>query len=431
MKLGKIIIDILKDEVVPAMGCTEPVAVAFACGKAKEIYDGDDKNIEKIEVLVSPNIYKNGLGVGVPNTKEIGLDIAGALGLIIGNGDKGLEILENVTEKHIVAAHTLMESNRFDVSIKDTIEKVFIEVNIKSKNQDIKLIIKNKHNEINYIEKNSKILYEKEGNVKSSSTKDFSYIQKHRIRDIIREIENMDSEDLEFLLDGLVMNSKIAKRGLEEKLGIGVGYKYKEMMQKAIISNDIFNSAMVLTAAGADARMSGINMPVMSSNGSGNNGLTAILPIVAYNNKFPQKKEKLVKALAISHIINCYIKGHIGRLSALCGCGVAAGTGASVAITWLMGGNYDQIDGAIKNMIANVSGMICDGAKGSCALKVSTSASVAIQSAFLSMNDAIAPEKNGIISETSEETIKNLGLLSTDGMDKTDGVILNIMQNMA
>lgn len=430
MKLEKMIIDILKDEVVPAMGCTEPVAVAFACGKAKEVYDGNDEEIEMIEVLVSPNIYKNGLGVGVPNTKEIGLDIAAALGLVIGNGDKGLEILEDVTNDYIIQAHDLMRSDKLKISIKDTIEKIFVEVNIKSKSHSVKLIIRNKHNQIDYIEKDKEILYKKKGTIEDISKRDFSYLKKQKIRDIIKEIQSINSDELEFLLEGIYMNEKIAKRGLEEKLGLGVGYNLKDMIDKGILSSDLLNNAMMLTSAGADARMAGINMPVMSSNGSGNNGLTAILPIVAYNNEFPQEKEKLIKALAISHIINYYIKSYIGRLSALCSSGVAAATGASVAITWLMGGNYNQMDGAIKNMIANISGMICDGAKASCALKVSTSASVAIQSAYLSMNNAITLEKNGIIAETSEETIKNLGLLSTEGMDKTDGVILNIMKNM-
>jgi len=226
------------------------------------------------------------------------------------------------------------------------------------------------------------------------------------------------------------MNEKIAAAGLKKKLGIGVGYDMNQWINNGMLSDDLLNNAMMLTAAGADARMSGINMPVMSSNGSGNNGLTAILPIVAYNNKFPQNEEKLIKGLAISHIINCYIKSYIGRLSALCGCGVAAATGASAAITWIMGGDYKQVDGAIKNMIANISGMICDGAKGSCALKVSTSASVAIQSALLAINNTITFEKNGIIAETAEETIKNLAWISTEGMVKTDRVILDIMKNM-
>ncbi|MBS4538638.1 serine dehydratase subunit alpha family protein [Clostridium sp. D2Q-11] len=429
MKLENMIIDILKDEVIPAMGCTEPVAVAYACGKTKEIHN--NKEINMIEILVSPNIYKNGLGVGVPNTEEVGLDIAGALGIVIGNGDKGLQILGDVNKGHVDKAHRLMDKDKFKVSIKDTDKKIYIEVNIKSESHQTKLIIEDKHNEIVYIEKGRDILYKKENKLENTTGKDFSYLQKQRIKDIIKSIEDLDAKRLDFLLDGIYMNEKIAAAGLKKKLGIGVGYDMKQWINKGILSDDLLNNAMMLTAAGADARMSGINMPVMSSNGSGNNGLTAILPIVAYNNKFPQNEEKLIKGLAISHIINCYIKSYIGRLSALCGCGVAAATGASAAITWIMGGDYKQVDGAIKNMIANISGMICDGAKGSCALKVSTSASVAIQSALLAINNTITFEKNGIIAETAEETIKNLAWISTEGMVKTDRVILDIMKNMA
>ena len=189
-------------------------------------------------------------------------------------------------------------------------------------------------------------------------------------------------------------------------------------------------SSMMLTAAASDARMSGINLSVMSSNGSGNNGLTAILPIVAYKNKFNVDDDKLAKAVAISHIMNSYIKHYIGRLSALCACGVAAGTGAGIAIAWLMGASEDQIDGVIKNTLANTSGMICDGAKEGCAIKLSTSASVAVQSAILAINDSIVPARNGIVAETAEDTIKNLGVLSSEGMSIADAVILKTMKKM-
>jgi L-cysteine desulfidase len=190
------------------------------------------------------------------------------------------------------------------------------------------------------------------------------------------------------------------------------------------------NQAKMLTAAASDARMSGISLPVMSSSGSGNNGLTAILPIAAYRSKFEVDEERLAKALAMSHIINSYIKHYIGRLSALCGCGVAAGTGAGVAIAWLMGGTLEQIEGVIKNVLGNISGMVCDGAKVGCALKLSTSASAAIQAALLAIENQIIPSGNGIIANTVEETIKNLGILSGEGMGSADAVILKVMHDM-
>ena len=188
--------------------------------------------------------------------------------------------------------------------------------------------------------------------------------------------------------------------------------------------------AMMLTAAASDARMAGIKMPVMSSNGSGNHGLTAILPIVAYNNKFPQSEERLAKALAISHLITGYIKNYTGRLSAVCGCGVAASTGSAAGISWLMDGDMTHIKGAIENMIANLSGMICDGAKAGCALKLSSAASAAVQSAIIANQNCFVPSKNGIVGSSVEESIQNLGRVSDKGMTVTDEVIINVMDDM-
>lgn len=427
MRLSDIIVQTLKEEVVPAIGCTEPVAVALACAKAKDLLDFN--KIKSVQVLVSPNIYKNGLAVGIPNTDEVGLYIASALGLIGGKSEKDLRVLEEISENDVIKSKELLKSGKLELDIKDTSEKIYIEVYLITDKGYSKVIIKNKHNNFVYIEKNGEILLEaKEEKTKSLASKDILYGLK--IREIIKEIEKLDYKDISFMLDGLEMNEKVAIAGLKEKKGMGVGFGFYENIKKGILSDDLMNSAMMLTAAASDARMSGICLPVMSSNGSGNNGLTAVLPIVAYKNKFDVSDEKLCKALAISHIINSYIKSYIGRLSALCACGVAAGSGAAVAITWLMGGNENQIDGVIKNMLGNISGIICDGAKEGCALKLATSSSVAIQSTLLAINNIIVPANNGIVAKTAEDTIKNLGILSDEAMNLVDRVILNVMKKM-
>lgn len=419
---------ILKSEVLPAMGCTEPVAVALACAKAREVVGSSE--IDMVEVIVSPNIYKNGLGVGVPGTNEIGLNIAAALGIVGCNSEKSLKVLEDINDFHVALAHQLINSNKIKLCIGDTEEKIYIEVKIKSGNHSSRVIIQNKHNCFTHIEKDNKVLFQKVNQTVSDDKKIETFYES-RIRDIIKAIETMDYKDISFLIEGISMNEDIAHEGLDKRLGLGVGYSAKESMKKGIVADDLLNNCMMMTAAGADARMSGLNKTVMSSNGSGNNGLTAILPLAVYRRMYNVNDEKMVRALAISHSINCYIKRQIGRLSAICGCGVAAGTGASAAIAWLMGGNYDQIDGAIKNMIGNLSGMICDGAKGSCALKVSTAAGAAVQSAILAINESIIPSGTGIIADTAEETIMNLGTLSKEGMNITDKVILDIMRKMA
>lgn len=419
---------ILKSEVIPAMGCTEPVAVALACAKAREVIGTTD--IDSAQVIVSPNIYKNGLGVGVPNTREIGLNIAAALGLVGCNSEKSLSLLEDIEEFHVSSAHQLINSNKIKIYIGDTEEKIYIEVRIKSKNHSSRVIIQNKHNCFTLIERDARVLFENTNqNINSDNNIELFYDSK--IRDIIKVIEGMDYDEVSFLIEGINMNEDIALEGLHKKLGLGVGYSAWESMKKGLVADDLLNNCMMMTAAGADARMSGLSKTVMSSNGSGNNGLTAILPLAVYRRMYNVNDEKIARALAISHSINCYIKKQIGRLSALCGCGVAAATGASAAIAWLMEGNYDQIDGTIKNMIGNLSGMICDGAKGSCALKVSTAAGAAVQSALLAINDSIIPSGTGIIAESAEETIINLGILSKEGMNITDKVILDIMKKMA
>ncbi len=427
MNLKELIIETLKEEVVPAIGCTEPVALALACAKARELANNGE--IERLEVLVSPNIYKNGLAVGIPNTNEAGLHIAAALGVIGGKSQKGLEVLNGISDEDIILSKELLNNNKLSIDIKDTIEKVYIEANLYTKTSNSKVIIKHRHNKFVYLEESGNVILNENNNDKQN-IKCTNPIYETKIYDIVKAIEEIPHKDIDFMLEGLEMNEKIAMEGLKKNCGMSVGRTISKNIEKGILSDDLMNTAMMLTAAASDARMSGITMPVMSSNGSGNNGITAILPIVAYNRKFPLNNEKLSKALAISHIINSYIKHYIGRLSALCGCGVAAATGASVSIAWLMGGNEEQINGVVKNMVGNLSGMICDGAKVGCATKLATSASAAIQSALLAMDNQVIPIRNGMIADTAEDTIKNLGVLSEKGMQVTDHVILDVMRKM-
>ena len=226
------------------------------------------------------------------------------------------------------------------------------------------------------------------------------------------------------------MNEEISNYGLNHKVGIGVGYGIKKSIEEGLLGDDLMNNAMMITAAAADARMAGVKIPVMSSNGSGNHGITAILPIVAYNKKFPQTDEKLARALAISHLVTAYVKNYTGRLSAVCGCGVAASTGATAAIAWLMDGNIKQIEGAMENIVASLSGMICDGAKSGCSLKLASSASAAIQNAIIATQDCIVPPLTGIVGTSVEESIRNLGKVADKGMTTTDKVIINVMDDM-
>ena len=423
------LINILIEEVKPALGCTEPVAVALACAKAKELL-GEDVVSNKI--LLSPNVYKNGMCVGIPGTDRLGLKIAAAMGLLGGHSENGLQVLETLDESQVKEAENYMDNNPIDISPLDTNEKVYIEVVLKGQNHTSKVVIRTKHDNFVYLEKDGEVLLNKEEVNTSNQTtaKPENIMDSITIKELVENIENMNFEDIKFLLDGISMNEEIAEYGLSQKVGIGVGYGMKKSMEEGLLGDDLMNQAMMITAAASDARMAGIKMPVMSSNGSGNHGLTAILPIVAYNRKFPQSEEKLAKALAVSHLVTAYVKNFTGRLSAVCGCGVAASIGATSGISWLMSGDIRQIEGAIENMVANLSGMICDGAKAGCALKLASAASAAVQSAIIAKQECYVPPMNGIVGSRVEQSIRNLGKVSDKGMSVTDRVIINVIDEM-
>lgn len=428
--LNKEFIEMLRNEVKPAVGCTEPVALALACAKCKELLG---EEIIENKMLVSPNIYKNGMCVGIPGTDRIGLKIAAAIGIVAGNSENGLSVLEGTSKEEIKKAEQLMDEGILSISPADTNEKVFIEIEFKGENSSAKVRIREKHDNFTFIEKDGKVILNEEDSTEIISNEvenTKTLMDDITLEEIIESIEHLDYEDIKFLKYGVDMNLNMAKEGLSRKLGIGVGYGIKENMDEGIIGDDIINSAMMLTAGASDARMAGLDIPVMSSNGSGNHGLTAILPIVAYVEKFPQSDERLCKALALSHLTTAYIKNFTGRLSAMCGCGVAAATGATAGIAWLMEEDIDHISGAVRNSVADLSGMICDGAKSGCAIKLSSAAASAVRNALIAKNGNYAKTVNGIVAEDVDTTIRNLGRVSDRGMTITDKIILDVMNDM-
>ena len=332
-----------------------------------------------------------------------------------------------------------MDTPPINVVPAQTKDKVFIEVDLRGKNNIAKVVIKEKHDNFVYLQKNQEVLldtgdYNNNEEIKVADEnvveRKATFMDTTNVEEIIKNVENMNFEDIKFLLDGITMNVEMADYGLENKAGIGVGFGIKKAKEEGYMADDLMTEAMMLTAAASDARMAGIKMPVMSSNGSGNHGITAILPIVAYNKKFPQTNEKLAKALAISHLVTAYVKNYTGRLSAVCGCGVAASTGATAAIAWLMSGDIKKVEGAIEHIVASLSGMICDGAKSGCAVKLASAASAAVQSAIIANQNCFVPSKNGIVGSSVEESIQNLGRVSDKGMTVTDEVIINVMDDM-
>lgn len=423
-EIQNLILSTLQREVAPAMGCTEPVAVALAVAKAKELL-ADRAILESIQVSVSPNIYKNGLAVGIPGTREVGLVIAAALGFTSGKSENDLKVLSTVNDQDLIQAKKLITSGALKLDIKDTANKIDIDVTIKTTTSTSRAVIMHRHNRFVYLSSDDQIHLDEIGG--NTCTIEENPLYEISISEIVTAIESMPFESLAFLIEGATMNRSVAEYGLTHDAGMRVG---RTLMNSNVYSDDLSSRAMILTAGASDARMDGISLPVMSSNGSGNNGLTAILPIVAYKELYNIDESHLARAIAMSHIVNSYIKNAIGRLSALCGCGVAAGTGASVGLAWLMGATKEQLNSTVKNMLANTSGMICDGAKVGCALKLATSASAAVQSAILATADICVPTFNGIIGDTVERTIDNLRILSNEGMMRTDEVMLGIMKQM-
>ncbi len=428
MDLKKNILLLLKNEVKTAIGCTEPVAIALCAAAAAHYIEST--NYDSVEVILSPNIYKNGMSVGIPNSTDIGLDVAASLGVFIKDYSKGLEVLGTVSDESKLLAKQLKADNKITVKLADTDKKVYVKVIVKSGGDTSEAVISDRHDNIELITLNNTVIFEKKSTSEASAENVVdTELFNQKIMDIIKAIEELDSKDLEFLLDGINMNMEAAELGMSQRLGIGSGFAFKKSMDKGIIGKDLANVAMMYTSAASDARMSGMTVPIMSSNGSGNNGLTAILPIAAYNNFHPTENEKLSRGLAISHVLTAYVKHYIGRLSPLCGCSIAASTGSACAISWLMGGNYAQIQGTVKNILANQSGVICDGAKPGCTLKLGTAASAGVLSSILAMEGFYACKNNGIVTGTAEESIKNLKYLSDKGMSTVDKTIIEIMVN--
>lgn len=433
--MEKLMLQILREEVKPATGCTEPVAVALAAAEAKkyfELHTGDLLNVEtaKLTVGVSPNLFKNGLGVGIPNCKLRGLGVSAALGLLACNPEDKLKVFENMTADKVEKATKFFKSNQVQLGVLDTADKVRVEVILTQDEHVLTLLLLGTHDHVEWVKVDHATVFSQEGVSGSAAATDKGPFYAMTIQEIVKTIETMDIEPFAFLKDGLIMNRKMATAGLETSMGMGVGYGISQGMKDGDFGNDLVSKAMVLTAGASDARMSGLNMTVMSSNGSGNNGLTAILPLAAYFESHEVSEEDQLRALAMSHLLNCYIKDQIGRLSAMCSCAISAAAGSGSAIAWLMTKDVHVVENTIQNMIGNLSGMICDGAKEGCAMKLATGAGTGVQAAILAKHGVIMPAHNGIVGVTAEESIHNLGTLSKEGMQLTDGVILDIMKSM-
>ncbi|MFA6334867.1 MAG: L-serine ammonia-lyase, iron-sulfur-dependent, subunit alpha [Bacteroidales bacterium] len=424
------IIELIHTEVKPALGCTEPIAVSLAVARASEELAKIGLKTERVEVEVSGNILKNGMGVGVPGTGMVGLHIAAALGVTCGKSEYKLEVLKDLDETSIALAKKMAEENRVTVNLAKTNLKLYISASCFSGNHYSKTIIEENHDSIVFVERDGATLFEQKKGDQIDQTSHGSQKgtldYKLNVKTIFRFAKQIPFKDIEFILDSVTLNKALAKEGLANKYGLQVGRTIQDNVHKNIFGDGLLTYSMSLTAAASDARMAGCILPAMSNSGSGNQGITVTMPVIAAAEKLNSTREELARALVLSHLVAIHIKGYLGKLSALCGC-VIASTGSSCGIVFLRGGSYDQVCYAIKNMIGNITGMVCDGAKVGCALKVASGVSSAIQSSILALDNICISENDGIIEKDIEKTIKNLGSIGSVGMQKTDNMILDIM----
>lgn len=426
--------DFLKKEVKPALGCTEPGAVALAVARAcEELSDRSD--IASVRVIVSTSIYKNGMAVGIPGTRGArGNAIAAALGAICGKAENGLEVLKDSTPEDVAKAEQWVEDERATIYCDPDRSGVYVLATVFTPTSKSVCLIEGTHSNISKVALDGSVVFEALQEQSDRSPDD------NKLPDTLAEAlaaaDQMDDEDMAFLLEGVEMNKAISDSGFNSEEtcsecgecadGSRFGRSLRRFMEKGILGRDLANEIRSVASAASDARMSGILLPVMSSAGSGNHGITAILPVAVMGEALGKSGRDIAYALAVSHLATSYVKRSIGRLSPVCGCAVAAGAGAAAGMVTLLGGSVAEIENAMSLVLANLAGMLCDGAKESCALKVGSAAAEAYLAAYWAISgDRLTPQ--GLVGETIEETVKNVGLINMDGMKTVDRLIIGVL----
>ena len=419
-------IELIKNEVVPATGCTEPVAVALAVAQAAKTLG---ESPTSIEVLLSANMLKNAMGVGIPGTGMIGLPIAVALGIILADPSKDLTILENFSQEQLAKAKALVDKKIMSIRLKEgDIDKLYIEINLQGANHTASTIIQSNHRNIAYIRRDDEVLLDQLSGDNCSAQGASDEAEALQLTfDLVYEFATTTPlEKLTFIQEAARLNKAASEFGLKGSYGHSVGQMIQGDWGKKYLGNSALTEMLTYTSAACDARMDGAPVTVMSNSGSGNQGISSMLPVLTFAEEQGASREVATRAIMLSSLLVVYIKQLLGRLSCLCGM-VVSGIGSACAITYLMGGTKEQSIGAVKNMIGNVSGMICDGAKPSCSLKASTGVSSALISAMLSMQGHVVTATEGIVDDDIDVCIRNLADLGRDGMAQTDLKVLKIM----
>ena len=412
------IIQLIHREVVPAIGCTEPMAVALCTARSTEMLG---RRPEHIEARLSANILKNAMGVGIPGTGMIGLPIAIALGALIGKSEYQLEVLRDLTPEALEEGKRFVAEHRIDICLKEGIdEKLYIEVTCSAGDQQATAVIAGSHTHFVDVGKDGQVL---DGQESLHDDGDEIALNMRLVYDFAT---TAPLDEIRFIEETRRYNMNAAREALKGNYGHNLGKTIDRPLAKGIFGGSIFSHIIARTASACDARMGGAMIPVMANSGSGNQGICATNPVCVYAKENENTEEELLRALVLSHLTAIYIKQSLGKLSALCGC-VVASIGSSVGITYLMGGDYDHVCRSVKNMIANLTGMICDGAKPSCSLKITSGVSTAVLSALLSMEGKCVTSEEGIVDDCVDKSIHNLTAIGADGMGATDRMVLRIM----
>ena len=421
----KRLLDLVYQDVRPAIGCTEPVALAYAGSVCRKYVTGD---INKIVLTTSKNIYKNGKSVMVPHTNgKSGLKLAFCLGLLNGDDTKNLMVLSDVDEDKLNNTLNFLNEVNIIQEIEYNCHSVYIKSEVLTDNENIEVVISAGHTNIVLIKVDDKVLLEK--NVCDTSSSIDEDLIKTLDFDILVEItKDVDITELEYIKEGIKLNMEVFNEAIDSNYALNIGKTLKSLQDKNIIGTDVVTTIRIATSAAADMRMGGGELPVMTSGGSGNQGLGVILPICLVSQKENIDEEKTLRAIFLAHLINKYVKVYSGKLSGMCGCAIGAGVGVCAGMTYMLGGTNEQIKGACNNLLANLTGIICDGAKDNCSLKLSVCASEAVVSSYLALNGVIVRNKVGIISDSVENTIKNVGILCNQGFKYSDDILLELIK---
>lgn len=424
-QLRQQIIALVKREVIPAVGCTEPIAVALAVASSQSLLDGYPA---RIHVALSPNMLKNAMGVGIPGTGMTGLPIAIALGAICGDSKANLEVLAQVTPDDVAKGKSLVDNNAISISLAlEGCDILYIEATVTDDSgHTATTVISGSHTNIVRQELDGKVLTLNDGGNGGAEVKSSASAPKLTMAQVWEFAMESPLDELKFILESRRINKLAAERSFTGRYGHEVGRTLHCERQRAMMGDSIFSRVLSYTSAACDARMAGAPIPVMSNSGSGNQGIAATLPVAIYAEEQFASEEQTVRALMLSHLTVIYIKQSLGRLSALCGCVVAA-TGSACGICYLMGGDFEKVVATAKNMIANLTGMICDGAKPSCAMKLASGVSTAMMSAMMAMEGQSVCQLEGIVDDDIDRCVSNLTRIGREGMRETDRLILEIM----